>query len=484
MAKAPLTQRYHFNTVCAGILRIIYKPAEFSKLYPFLDEEYFFREDPSEQSAVLRETIKIAKMVYLENGANVNSVKMPVVLDRFLSANIDTDKGKMLRGQVQNWLMNAEIKARMEGDETFDALVSYIKAIQFAKHSQDLYKNYQEGKIPEAVKAMETILSKVNKIGESLSDAIDLSPDGVWKFLEDSAGKNAIPTDKLFLGNNSEIDKALGGFEKQTLNVIIAPTGGGKSMFCHHLLRRAIAQNMKVHLFCVEDRYKSFIYKYLSAQTGIEMKRLKLMDFKSDLEKAEVKRAISHLNKLVKVQFIYGHSVDTIHQLTLEYDTECRSKGQEPPMIHIIDYTGHISGLSKGDKTHEKIRAAYAARKDFALKHNKICFDFAQINREGNKRAREENIITHADLAGAYDLSQVCDNIISINRSPQDIATQTAILHVCKARDGEIGKFKVKTDFARARFDLEIDEAMEDNRLTTAQPANVTTLRSSVTPMI
>jgi replicative DNA helicase len=475
MSKAHITQRYHFNTVCAGVLRSICKPAEFARLYPFMDEDLFFKDDNNDQAVALRETIKTAKLIFLENSSSVTALKIDALLERFQTLNIDKEKGLSLRGQVQVWMQTSEIKSKMESDDTLDTFISYLKAIQFAKHSNALYKNYQEGKIPEAIKNMETILAQVNKLGESMSEQIDLSPAGVWSFLESNKTQtHVIPVDKLYMGENTQLDKHINGFEKQTLNVIIAPTGGGKSMFCHHLLRRAIAQNMRVHLFCVEDRYKSFIYKFIAAQTGIRMGKLKAMNLQAE-EANMVRQAIQNLNKYVKVQFLYGHSIDTIHQLTLEYDTEQRAKGQEPPFIHIVDYTGHIAGFSRGEKTHEKIRAAYAARKDFALKHNKMCFDFAQINREGNKRVREESIITHADLAGAYDLSQVCDNIISINRGPSDITSNTATLHISKARDGEQGKFSVKTDFGSARFDMEYQEV---NNPLTSGLANVTNIKT------
>src|SRR5690606_15820435 len=106
------------------------------------------------------------------------------------------------------------------------------------------------------------------------------------------------------------------------------------------------------------------------------------------------------------------------------------------PLINICDYTGHIAESSSGDKTYEKMRNAFAERKNYALIHNKICFDFAQVNREGSKNQYIDKILTHNDLAGSFNLAQVCDNIISLNRTQQDRIDYTSQLHVCKARDG------------------------------------------------
>ena len=84
---------------------------------------------------------------------------------------------------------------------------------------------------------------------------------------------------------------------------------------------------------------------------------------------------------------------------------------------------------------------------------NKIGFDFAQINREGSKNMANKNLITHNDLAGAYDLAQIFDNLISINRTPDDVTTGSVRLHGCKARDSATGlTISVKTAFHKAQY--------------------------------
>lgn len=228
------------------------------------------------------------------------------------------------------------------------------------------------------------------------------------------------------------------------------------TMMCHHLIRRCVEMKIPAYVSCVEDRYKSFMYKNMASLTGISIKRLKDPASLTSAEWEDIKKYSDLMKKYIKVDFVYGQSVDTVHKLALDYDLECEIKGIPKPVVNIVDYTGHIAARSQGEKSFEKMRNAFAARKDFALKHEKICFDFAQVNREGNKKMQEDKLLTQSDLAGAYDLAQVCDNIISINRDSADITEHKCRLHICKSRDGGAGyTVRVNTEFYKARYLME-----------------------------
>jgi hypothetical protein len=240
------------------------------------------------------------------------------------------------------------------------------------------------------------------------------------------------------------------------LNGFISVPNGGKSTMAHHLLVQCFKHKKYVHITCVEDRPKSFLCKLTAALTGIPVWRLrKEFNNLTSIEKAQIADAKKLMQEYMKVEFVYGQSVETIQKSKLDYDLACKAKGRPAPVVDIIDYTGHIAGRSAGDKMYEKMRVAYGARKDFALANNKIAFDFAQVNRDGTRRMNTDEILTMSDLAGSFDISQIFDNIISINRSMIDRSDHKAILHICKSRDGEAGgQFKVRTDFSTARWHM------------------------------
>ena len=232
----------------------------------------------------------------------------------------------------------------------------------------------------------------------------------------------------------------------------------------HHILRQSIKQKKFVHITCVEDRPKSFARRLVAALTGIEIRKLRMeFDTLTELEKKYIQNAKKLIKTYVKVEFVYGESVDSVHKRKLDYDLWRKSKGLPPVTVDIIDYTAHIASFCAGDKKHEQLLKAYAARKDFALKYNKIVFDFAQVNREGNHKMSDEKILTHGDLAGGYDLATVCDYIFSINRNARDQDMNKAKLFVSKGRDGGGGTFSVTTDFGRARWKMDGDDVIWEN---------------------
>lgn len=230
------------------------------------------------------------------------------------------------------------------------------------------------------------------------------------------------------------------------------------TMMCHHLIRQCLKNKIPAFVSCVEDRYDSFIRKAVACYTGIPMHALKRPQDLTASQVLQIEEFQKLMDEYIRVEFIYGESVDACHKAALEYenDLKLQKKHHRVPVVNIIDYSGHISGRSGGDKMYEKMRAAYGSRKDFALKYNKICFDFAQVNREGGKRLGDSHHLTQTDLAGAFDIAQVCDNIITINRNSEDVTKESCVLYLTKCRDGAAGvKIRVKTDFARARYDME-----------------------------
>lgn len=459
MSKTHITRRFDFDIICGAILYAVQRPAVFAKIFRFLDEEMFFENISDDKVVALRELIRVSKFVF-QNPTESFEFSIRGIRQQILLQNIDGEKGQKYSNYIDVWLLDNNIKAIASDQSSFDILVTYLQMIDFAKKSKKLAASYQVGKVDEVEDQLRSMVSALGQIRDSVNEnTSNLDKSTILKFLqknyEDQTNK-VINNEKLYLGERTWLDEKIGGFEKKTLNLIIGATGGGKSVFGHHIVRSCIRQKMHVHIFCVEDREESFLYKFIAANTGIPMRDLKMKyGTLADSQKRAIVQALDDFDKYVMVDFYYGRGVDDIHQKSIEKDMERRARGLPVPMVHIVDYTGHISGFSTGEKKFEQMRNAYGARKDFALKNNKIAFDFAQINRTGAK-SMVEDIITHNDLAGAFDISQVCDNIISVNRGRMDIENKEAILMICKARDGESGvKHKIKTSFECNRYEME-----------------------------
>jgi hypothetical protein len=292
-------------------------------------------------------------------------------------------------------------------------------------------------------------------IMEEVADVGSMSTEELMKFV----GIPGIDNGELFYIGHEGLDESIGGFERRALHIFIGPTNSGKSMMSHHLIWRSIVQQLNVHIAVVEDRPKSFMRRLIANLTGIEITRLKYAGFRNQPhltleERNKIESAQNLIRKYVKIDFCYGESITAIHNRKTEYDAERLSKGFKPYDVDIIDYSGHLAANSLGDKMYEKYRNAFAERKDFCLINNKIGFDFAQINREGFRKKEEGKTITHGDLAGAYDLSQVCDNIIVLYRTKDHESDHDITLLITKVKDGILSRegFLVGEEFSKARW--------------------------------
>jgi len=467
-------ERFSIKNLLAGLFKVIDTPSLYNKYKQFLKPELFFQNDVSHEVLCFRILMSWLHDIYGRKWKeDLTMSSYESYIETFPGPREANEKAINFFKQASS---DPDIKERMRSDLCFSFFVEYLKLICFTRHSEEIHEKYQHGKPDEAKILMEKTIGYISELGAidevSFDPALDLEKELYSQVSERDLKK------VLFLGARG-LDASLGGFEAGTLNLFIGLTNSGKSMMAHHLISRAITQKMGVHITCVEDRKASFIRKIISCLTGIPITTLK--EFKNPLsgrlptdeEKKLVQIAKENMVKYVKIDFIYGASVDAIHKRKLDYDTECRIKGNPIPVVDIVDYTGHIAGKTTGDKMYEKMRMAYGIRKDFALLNNKISFDFAQINREGSKKLSDEKTLEMSDLAGSFDLSQVCDNIISLNRSAYCKSNSLTKFVILKARDGEVGSIsEIKVDFSCARY------LTEQETVVTSKGVGIDTIKS------
>lgn len=465
---------FDFENISAGIVRLINQPTLLEKFWKEIKPEYFFYGDKSLKIRGLR---KILEMIVDRCRKGETAIITTHYIDSLLHQTVDSEDNNEAKTQFRSMVSDPSIIGKSVDEGSFSIFLDFLKATLIIEWSQDFTKNYKNGEIGSAIEGMKDVLPRLESFKEDTVTTLDFEKiEEMFKVAESTLSK------PLLLGC-PPLDVDIGGFEKQTLTLFITVTNGGKSMMAHHLLRQCVQMELPVHITCVEDRPLSFSRRIISAVTGIEIKKLKEFNTLSPTEKASIREWSRKLAKFVKVDFMYGESISSVHKRKLEYDAERKIKGLDPYVVDIVDYTAHIASKSSGDKKYEQTHTAYSERKDFCLKYDKIAFDFAQINREGNHKNSDAKILTHADLAASYDLSQVCDTIISINRSKAQREIGKATLHVCKGRDGHVGGlYTVVTDFAKARWNMET--AVYENPTITNNVVSEGSLIQQSTPVL
>ena len=448
--------KFDFDTICAGILFLVQNPSHIDRLHKHLDADRFFPHDDNINIKALRFIVKTIHEIRKHDGISLMS-------EGFLSAKLKMNMDSEVATTAQRlWgaIMSDPKYSRDSQDRGCQKIfLDFLRVVEIIKWSEKFSQQYKTGHIADAVKGMKDLTGMLDQIRfdsvEVIADLEHMTTEKLLAFLAVSE----IGGDIFYLGCK-DLDDDLGGFERRALHVFIGATNSGKSMMSHHLISRSIAQNLTVHITICEDRPKSFMRRLLSNISGVEIKRLKYRTKSlTPQEVKDVEYAKDRINQFVKIDFGYGESLDEIHRRKLDYDAERIAKGLKAYDVDIVDYTGHIADKAQGEKTYEKFRNAFAERKNFALINNKIAFDFAQVNRGGFQKQRGKDVapLNHGDLAGSYDLSQVCDNIISINRSDDDKDKNEVLLMISKVKDGIIRRvgYRVGANWDYARWDME-----------------------------
>jgi hypothetical protein len=359
-------------------------------------------------------------------------------------------------------------KAKDEG--VLRQFLDYLRMIVIKEWTSPFSEAYQNKDMGETLSLVKDLGPKLERISLNKTNRLDASK------MEEEFRSRALSKglNNMKLGI-APLDGQAGYIEPQTLNIFIGPTGRGKSMMGITLVKQAVMQGRYVHVAVVEDKAMTYETRLMSALTGIPINKLKAFtegNNQGEMSIEDIKNfreKIKLVAEYVCVDYIYGESIARIHQEKLAYDQWRALQNLPPYEVDIVDYTGHIAHMTstgtKDAKIYDKIKLAYNERKNFALKYNKIAFDFVQVNREGNKKAATDSgMLTEADLAGAYDISHVCDTIISINASDQDWATGKSYLYISKGREGGRGRqFEVNMKFECGHFDME--SAVDPNQV-------------------
>jgi hypothetical protein len=453
--------RFDFDTIAAMLRFLVRHPQHLERLAKYIIPSYFFKGDDSVHAKGLRMLYSV--LLDIKNHGELDMLEEPFFDSRLKMVSDGSPDDRAAAMQIWEHTIGApEMIAKSENRGCQTIFLDFLKTIAIIQWSEEFMPKYRSGQVAEAVSSMKGLTNTTDHIRyDNIEESIDISALPVDVALDFLAARGSCK-DYFLLGCNS-LDDDLGGFERRSLSIFIAPTNGGKSMMCQHLIRRCVELQMYCHIAVVEDRPKSFLRRLMASLTGIPTRKLYRLekDGVATTEKVTVEEKVAfqkaqqNIAKYLKIEFLYGESLEMIHQKKMEYDAQRVAQGLEPYDVDIVDYSGHIADKAMGDKMYEKYRNVFAARKNYALINNKIAFDFAQINREGFKKKESKYSVTHGDLAGGYDLSQVCDNIIAINISPEDREKHEARLTPTKVKDGENSKaHPVKTEFDKARWNM------------------------------
>ena len=258
--------------------------------------------------------------------------------------------------------------------------------------------------------------------------------------------------DRLYVGF-SKLDDLLGGLEGGDMIVIGARPGVGKSALVTQITSNMAANGKRVGFYNLEMQEKQVYERFVVAQSGIGLTRLRrakkfLGDEEERFKKAN--KALLERDNIV---------ITTGSKSMNEIRSESRHMGYD---VIIIDYLQ----LLKPDKSYRgnryaEVGAISKAIKSLAMELNIPIIALSQLNRVSE--ARETKEPTMAELREAGDIEQDASVIILLwNVSQEDNSRKGCKIE--KQRQGKLGKEILRFDGDLMRFvesDGTVKEAQE-----------------------
>lgn len=348
------------------ISNLIVNPDYYKKVLPFLNEEYFTSEVDKKLYNMIREYILKYNTCPTEQAllielTNVNGLRQ----DEYDSI-AEMIRNCISKYQVQSeaWLLEFTEKFCQE-KAVYNAVLESINIIENKKN------NVSKNAIP-------SILQKALGVSFNTNVGHDYIDDLKNRYEFYHRQENKIPFDIYFW---NKITK--NGFSNKTLNVIVAPTNGGKSIFLCHCAAAALRQNKNVlYITCEmsEERIGERIDANLSNTSMDEISNLPWTIYES-----KMKRAMQNIKGKLIIKEYPTSSASVVNFQHLL--SELKMKKSFVPDIIFIDYLNIcISSrykVSAAVNSYTLVKAIAEELRGLAQEYDLPVVTASQVNRAG-----------------------------------------------------------------------------------------------------
>lgn len=390
------------HSIPATILEALTNNEEFTrKSFPYLKKEYFQLEHQKEIFDVISDyftqydSIPTLEILKIELNARnlIETIYNECIEEVNQYSNIKKDT---------DWLLNTAEKYCKDRA----IYIAILQAIQIADGND---KKNLPGAIPE-------ILEKALGVSFDTSIGHDYFEDAAERYDYLTLKENKVPFDIDIL---NQITK--GGYSFKTLNLVVANTGVGKTIFGCHYAAKSLQQGYNVLYISLE----------MAAEKIAERIDANLLDI--NLDEIAFLQKDSFLTRLQKVKektngklIIQEYPPTTAH--VGHFKTliqELKQKKGFTPQIIIIDYLNIAASqrCKSLDNTNTLYTAVAEELRSLAVITNTIVLSFTQFNREGMKSS--DGDIT--DTAGAIGITYTADSYFSMSE-PEELAMMNQIM--------------------------------------------------------
>ena len=367
-----------------------------------------------------------------ENGYQVNAV--------VLTAKIPEYPADMVQREIRTCL--EKTLTSVEVESYADIVIREYRAAQLDRILQSVKPDPEnvDEQTGELINDLEALLDGRESQAKTLAEITRENKDRYFK--DDAAQRTYIGFSKL--------DDLLGGLEGGDMIVIGARPGVGKSAFVTQITTALARSGKRVGFYNLEMQEKQVYERFVVAESGIGLTRLRrAVRFLGD-EEERFRRANEVLEKEDRIIITTGSKAMS------EIRNESRHMGYD---VIIIDYLQ----LLRADKTYRgnryaEVGAISRAIKALAMELNIPIIALSQLNRASENREGKEP--TMAELREAGDIEQDASVILLMWNMSKDSSRKG--IKVEKQRQGRTGKIVLRFNGDLMRFE-ETEETPRDD---------------------
>jgi len=285
-------------------------------------------------------------------------------------------------------------------------------------------------KLYEAMSKSVDLLEKSSfeEISSLINDAMKLGLDNDcgYDYVEDFEDRYQIKHRNPISTGWDQIDQITqGGLGSGELGVVLAATGGGKSMLMTFIGAQAVKAGKSVIHYTLELSDTHVGNRYDSCITGIELDELHLC-------KEAIFETVKNLDGRLLIK---EYPTKTASTKTLRNHLEKLRQRKIPIDMIIVDYADLLRPIKNYREKRNELESIYEDLRAIAQDYECPLWTCSQVNRGG----LNAEIITMESISEAFNKCFVSDFIFSLSRTITDKNTNQGRVYIAKNRNGPDG---------------------------------------------
>ena len=234
------------------------------------------------------------------------------------------------------------------------------------------------------------------------------------------------------------IDDAMGGFPQSSMNLVVAPTGGGKSAFLMNFAVHQLQNGSSGLWFSLEMPRRELHQRMVASIAEIHLSKLNSFTKLSDQDRSEFLRVTSQ---------IAGWRFNVIDDPSLTIEAAwalCSAhKARHGLDFVLLDYLGLFSTKHFIKQRDERLGHIAQVAKAIAMDLDCVVMSAHQLNRDGAKRGDA----TINDIEGSSKIANAADTVLIIQPgATNEMTTETPVEIKC-TKGRSVGRFQSDVKF-------------------------------------